>query len=55
MYEFHSDKDRYFDMQYRVTREHILPFLRQYATGKKWNGVLEIGCAEAGVLKAFRE
>lgn len=55
MYEFHSDKDRYFDMQYRVTREHILPFLQQHAPGKKWNRVLEIGCAEAGVLKAFLE
>jgi len=55
MYEFHSDKDRYFDMQYRVTREHILPFLQQYAPGKKWKRVLEIGCAEAGVLKCFLE
>lgn len=55
MYEFHKDKDRYFDMQYRVTKEHILPMLQQHAPGKKWNRVLEIGCAEAGVLKCFLE
>jgi len=55
MYEFHSDKDRYFDIQYRVTKEYIIPFIRQHAPGKKWDRVLEIGCAEAGVLKAFLE
>lgn len=43
MYEFHADKDRYFDMQYRVTREYILPFLQQALPGKKWTRVLEIG------------
>ncbi len=55
MYEFHADKDRYFDMQYRVTKEHILPMLQASAPGKKWGRVLEIGCAEAGVLKCFLE
>lgn len=55
MYDFHLDKDRYFNIQYRVTKEYILPFLSELAPGKKWNRVLEIGCAEAGVLKAFLE
>lgn len=55
MYGFHTDKERYFDMQYRVTKDHILPFIKKHAPGKKWNRVLEIGCAEAGVLKAFLE
>ena len=55
MYEFHQDKERYFDIQYRVTKEYILPFIRKHAPNKKWNRVLEIGCAEAGVLKAFLE
>jgi SAM-dependent methyltransferase len=55
MYEFHTDKDRYFDMQYRVTKDYILPFVQQHAPGKKWERVLEIGCAEAGVLKCFLE
>ena len=55
MYGFHTDKDRYFDIQYRVTKEFILPFIREHTGGKVWNRVLEIGCAEAGVLKAFLE
>jgi SAM-dependent methyltransferase len=55
MYEFHADKERYFDMQYRVTKEYIIPFIRQYKHDAKWSRVLEIGCAEAGVLKAFLE
>ncbi|HJW31659.1 MAG TPA: methyltransferase domain-containing protein, partial [Saprospiraceae bacterium] len=55
MYEFHSDKDRYFDMQYRVAKEFILPFIRQHVPVKPFNRVLEIGCAEAGVLKCFLE
>lgn len=55
MYEFHSDKERYFDIQYRVTKDYILPFIQKLAPQKKWERVLEIGCAEAGVLKCFLE
>ena len=55
MYEFHTDKDRYFEIQYRVTKEYIIPFIRKHAPDQKWKRVLEIGCAEAGVLKAFLE
>ena len=55
MYEFHGDKERYFDIQYRVTKEYILPFINNIVPGKKWDRVLEIGCAEAGVLKCFLE
>ena len=55
MYEFHSDKDRYFDIQYRTAKEFILPFIREHAPGIKLSRVLEIGCGEAGVLKCFLE
>jgi SAM-dependent methyltransferase len=55
MYEFHSDKDWYFDVQYRTAREFILPFIQQHAPGRKFSRVLEIGCGEAGVLKCFLE
>ncbi|MEO6131399.1 MAG: methyltransferase domain-containing protein [Saprospiraceae bacterium] len=55
MYEFHRDKERYFDIQYRVTKDYILPYIKSIVPGKKWNRVLEIGCAEAGVLKCFLE
>src|SRR6185369_5865516 len=55
MYEFHSDKDRYFDIQYRTAKEFILPFIREHAPDIKLSRVLEIGCGEAGVLKCFLE
>jgi SAM-dependent methyltransferase len=38
-------------MQRRVTSEYVIPFLSPYL--KKNARILEIGCAEAGVLKAF--
>lgn len=52
MYEFHKDKNRYFEMQKWVTEKFIIPFLEVNSSPQK---VLEIGCAEAGVLKAFLE
>ena len=55
MYAFHQDKDRYFDIQYRVTKDFIIPFIREKFPDKQFGRVLEIGCAEAGVLKAFLE
>ena len=55
MYEFHSDKERYFNIQYRTAKEYIHPFLQEHAPGKKYARVLEIGCGEAGVLKCFLE
>ena len=42
-------------MQYRITRDYIIPFIDRHAPGHKRTRVLEIGCAEAGVLKAFLE
>lgn len=55
MYEFHGDKSRYFDMTYQVTKEYIMPFLAQTMDLSKPLNVLEIGCGEAGVLKAFTD
>lgn len=53
MYEFHGDKSRYFDMTRKVTEGHIIPFLKEQGCWKDGMQVLEIGCGEAGVLKAF--
>ena len=53
MYEFHQDKARYFEMQYRIAKDYVIPFIQQYTSQKKWDRVLEIGCGEAGVLQAF--
>lgn len=55
MFEFHTDKQRYFDMQTQNARAYILPFVQKVKPVQKGTRVLEIGCAEAGVLKAFTE
>jgi SAM-dependent methyltransferase len=52
MFEFHKDKNRYFDMQYWVSKNYIIPFIQPQTTPLE---ILEVGCAEAGVLKAFAE
>ena len=53
MFEFHTDKGRYFEMQRRTAAEYILPWVHgAVAKPSPWC-VLEVGCAEAGVLKAF--
>ena len=55
MFDFHKDKERYFNYQYWTARDYIIPFLEdQFDFSKKLN-VMEVGCAEAGVLKAFAE
>ncbi len=53
MFDFHSDKKRYFGIQKSVTEEDVIPFLESYGIKCTEVRVLEIGCAEAGVLKAF--
>lgn len=55
MFDFHSDKSTYFNYQYRTAKEYIIPFLKDSFELKPDLKVLEIGCAEAGVLKAFLE
>ena len=55
MFEFHRDKARYFEMQRRTAADYVMPFVREVLPeGRPWR-VLEVGCAEAGVLKAFLE
>lgn len=53
MFEFHKDKVRYFDMQYRTSKEHIIPFVEPFLKMDEKLEIMEIGCAQAGVLKAF--
>jgi 2-polyprenyl-3-methyl-5-hydroxy-6-metoxy-1,4-benzoquinol methylase len=51
MYEFHKNKSKYFEMTYWVADQHVIPFIgNAFKSGMK---VCEIGCGEAGVLKAF--
>lgn len=53
MFDFHKDKERYFNTQTTVTEDYIIPFIEDFIDLNKQIHVLEIGCAEAGVLKAF--
>lgn len=51
MYSFHNDQQRYFDMTNWVTNNYVIPFIG--IQNYRGLNVCEIGCGEAGVLKAF--
>lgn len=53
MFEFHADRKRYFDIQILNTEKYVLPFIEKVFSIKEGMRVLEIGCGEGGVLKAF--
>jgi SAM-dependent methyltransferase len=55
MFEFHADRKRYFDIQVDNTTKYVLPFIEQKFVIKQGSRVLEIGCGEAGVLRAFTD
>lgn len=55
MFEFHTDKERYFRMQYDNASKYVIPFIETVFPLKNNFRVLEIGCGEGGVLKAFLE
>lgn len=55
MFEFHKQKEQYFNFQYLTSRDYIIPFIEEFFDLNRPLNVLEIGCAEAGVLKAFVE
>lgn len=55
MFDFHTDKARYFDWQYRTARDYVIPFVADYLPAERPLTVLEVGCGEAGVLQAFLE
>lgn len=54
-FEFHKNKEKYFNWQYLNSKGAILPFIESITPVKDGMKVLEIGSAEAGVLKAFIE
>lgn len=55
MYKFHTQRQKYFNWQYLTARDYIIPFIRETHAVDADRHVLEIGCAEGGVLKAFRQ
>lgn len=50
---FHGNASIKFLHQYRVTRDYIIPYLEHVKAISPGQNVLEIGCGEGGVLKAF--
>ena len=54
-YDFHKQKEKYFTWQYENSKNFIVPFVGEYFAFGPETTVLEIGCAEAGVLKAFTD
>jgi SAM-dependent methyltransferase len=54
-FEFHSDWDRYFQQQYENSKNYVLPFISEHKEVNAHTRVMEIGCGEGGVLKAFTE
>jgi SAM-dependent methyltransferase len=53
MFEFHKDRKGYFDMQILNAEKYVLPFIEEKYKINAGSRVLEIGCGEGGVLKAF--
>ena len=53
MFEFHADRKRYFDIQLMNAEKYVIPFIEEKSAVSPGMRVLEIGCGEGGVLKAF--
>lgn len=53
MFEFHADRKRYFEIQLLNAGKYLIPFIEEKFQLHPGMRVLEIGCGEGGVLKAF--
>ena len=52
-FDFHEERNIYFQQQYEHSRDYILPFVQEFLGTDKALKICEVGSAEAGVLKAF--
>jgi 2-polyprenyl-3-methyl-5-hydroxy-6-metoxy-1,4-benzoquinol methylase len=53
MFEFHKNRKQYFEIQVNNAAQFVIPFIEQKINITPGMQVLEIGCGEGGVLKAF--
>ena len=54
-FDFHKDRQRYFQIQYENSKEYIVPFVNDFVPLSASTQILEIGCGEGGVMKAFTD
>ena len=52
-FDFHQDRETYFIHQKENATKYVIPFIEDVFPIKRNQKVLEIGCGEGGVLKAF--
>lgn len=55
MFEFHADRRRYFEIQALNAGRYVIPFIEEKFPLTPGMRILEIGCGEGGVLKAFTD
>jgi SAM-dependent methyltransferase len=55
MFEFHTNKEVYYRWQYENARDYVIPFIEGAWPIQAGMQVLEVGCGEGGVLRAFIE
>ncbi len=53
MFDFHNERKWYFDMQTLNAETYVIPFIEEKFKILPGMRVLEIGCGEGGVIKAF--
>lgn len=54
-FEFHKDRDKYFNLQKANTTKYIIPFIEKVQPVTPELKVLEVGCRDGGVLRPFLE
>ena len=47
--------EKYFYEQKQYTKEYLLPYFQKLIPDFHWKKVLEVGCAEGGLLEALQE
>jgi 2-polyprenyl-3-methyl-5-hydroxy-6-metoxy-1,4-benzoquinol methylase len=55
MFEFQADRKRYFEIQALNAARYVIPFIEEQFPLSPGMRILEIGCGEGGVLKAFTD
>ncbi len=52
-FKFHKERKIYFNQQFENAENYIVPFVNNISLKEGKTSILEIGCGEGGILKAF--